>query len=258
MSTLGDFPGTPALYLNANNVDGLDNALVAHGGDVSAWYAEGSAGLEDFTPVGATEGAKLRANPYLKKSGAETCVSFDGVFNQMVSDGSAGLLNFFHTTGVFDLFIVHRRRSAGDSRRLFGCSGGGTQKGIQILQQFGAPGTDGNLSVVIGNETTDIVTATPTLTAPLGAPTLTLVRGTGTNLRVTKDFYLWQQTAFTGALASGDGYGDYCLGSVSEAMVSPNLFEGDLFILCAYSSNLTISQLLAWRAAAETQLEVEL
>lgn len=258
MTTISDFPGTPALYLNADNVDGLDNELIAHGGDVSAWKTEGSAGLADFTAVGADEPTKLRANPYMKKSATEQSVAFDGVFNQLTSVGSAGLLNFIHTTGVFDLFLVHRRRAGGNERRLFGCSGGSGQKGIQVLQQMGAVGTDGNLQVVIGNNAGLLVTATSTLRADLGKPTLILIRGDGTRLRITKNFYYWQNTTFTGSLATGNANGDYCLGSIATSQATPNLFEGDHFIVCAYDTNLSLSNLVAWKAAAEAQLGVEL
>jgi len=258
MSTIANFPGSPALFLNANNVDGLDNELLVHGADVSAWFAEGSALLADFTPVGADEPTKLRANPYMKKSSTEQSVAFDGVFNQLTSIGSASLLNFIHTTGVFDLFLVHRRRAGGNERRLFGCSGGSAQKGLQVLQQAGAVGTDGNLSVTIGNNAGLIVSFDTTLQAELGVPTMVLIRGDGTRIRVTKNFYLWQSKTFTGSLATGDAFADYHLGSTGDAMTTPSLFEGDKFIVALYSTNFTLPNLVLWKAAAEAQLGVTL
>lgn len=254
MTTLSNWPGTPAMYLNANNIDGEDNLLVAHGDDVSSWKVEGSAALDDFLPVGATEAVRLRANPYLKKSNVETSVAFDGVYNQLTSDGSASKLNFIHTTGVFDLLFVARRRASGSARRIFGCSGGSGQKGLQLLQQTGAAGTDGNLEVTIGNNAGLLVSADFAIEFELAKPTFFLLRGDGTRLRLTKNFYRWENVDFTGALGTGDAYGDYGLGSALPTTLTPNLFEGDLFLMVLYSSNLTLPQLLAARAEAESQV----
>lgn len=257
MSTIASYPGTPALFLNANNVDGLNNELVAHGADVASWFAEGSGACAEFLPVGATEVAKQRANPFLKLGATEKAVSFDGVFDQLVSAGSASKLNFFHTTGIFDLLIVLRRRSGGNPRRIFGCSGGSAQKGIQVFQQDSG-GIDGCVSVTLGNNAGLIVSFDSELLLPLGVPKLLLVRGDGTRVRVTTDFYAWQSKTFTGAVGTGNAFADYHIGSIDDAMVTPNLYEGDQMILAAYSSNLTLAQLVAFKTAAEAEQGVTL
>lgn len=258
MSTIGNFPGTPDLYINADNVDGFDNELISHGTNIATWKAEGSAGCADFQAVGTDEPTRVRANPLMKKTATQLEVSFDGVFDQLVSPGSGSKLDFIHTAGVFDLLMVFRRRSGGNGRRLFGCSGGAAQNGLQVLQQIDALGppvtSDGCLSTVIGNNASTLVSFDSTFKTPLGAWCFVLIRGDGTQIRVTRDFYYWVSKAFTGALGTGHAFADYHVGSIADAMVTPNLWEGGMRILSLNSTPLTTSQLIAWKAEAERQV----
>ena len=256
MSTFSAWPGTPVAYWNANNVDGYDNARIPHAGDVSSWKIEGSGGLADWTAVGVDEPTRVRANPYMKKSALEQSVAFDGVFDQFVSIGSASLLNFIHTTGVFDFYFVVRRRSGANPRRLFGCSGGTAQRGLQVYQQFGVAGVDGAISITIGNNAGLIISFDTTFVPPIGAPALFLLRGDGAQLRLTRNFYYWQNKAFTGAVGSGNAFADYTLGSEAQTEVTPNLFEGDAFLGAIYNRNTTSAEQGAIRTLVEAQIGV--
>jgi len=230
---LVSFPTGALVLLTSDNVDGSDNSTLAMAGDVTAWVNEGDAAVADF------EVQSVRARPYMKKSRYEKAVAFDGQFSLLRSVGSKTPLGFIHSTGVFDVVLCFRRRNTPSvlERRIFGGAEG--QKGLAVLHN-----DDGKLWVILGNGSTNIANLVCTDTVlPLGRPYKVLIRGTGTQLKVSHDFTTFETQAFGAALGSGDSHYDYCVGACNPSQAPPNLAEGDFQCVAVYDRNLTTDEL---------------
>lgn len=258
MSTLADFPPNPVIFLDASNIDDENNALVSHGIDVSTWANQGSFNADFVADETSVPTSPNISKPYLKKSATEAAVNFDGVTDFLTCPGSATACADIHRTAIFDLMFCLRRRgglvNTGAEKTLFGGAINGVGLSIYIDE------TAHTLHIRLNNGAifnADFVTRFDVGNLPLGQPVFILVRGTGTSIKVTQDFYNWQTVALTGSLgtAAAAQY-DYSIGSVSPSagIISHGPYEGDVFKaalwLPATAGGLaTTNQLVAAKAA---------
>ncbi len=202
----------------------------SNGDKISTWANSGT--IADF--VQATDAYK----PMLLKNVNENAISFDGIFDVMTSPGSATETGFVMSTGVFDLVLALRRTNnlTAQERRICGnCEG---QAGISVLLNG-----DGNLWVILGNGSGLISNFVTTVNVPLGEPTKILVRGDGTQIRVSTDFSTFEDQAFAAALGSGDAFYDFTVGGSNPSQTTPRTFEGDMYEVILYDRNLSGAEL---------------
>jgi len=233
---LPPLPTGPIVALLANNIDGSNNTTLANGALIPTWKNLGSATVADF--VQATDDQK----PSMRKAGEEQASTFDGVFDLMTSPGSKTSLNFIHKTGVFDVILVVRRtnNSVSNERRLFGgCEG---QAGLAVLL-LTPSATEGAIWIILGGGAGLITNFQTTIVTPLGTPYKVLVRGDGTQTRVSHDFSTFQSQAFAAALGTTDSFYDYSIGAANPSQTTPLTFAGEIFDVLVYDRNLSPAEL---------------
>jgi hypothetical protein len=245
------FPGKGLkLLLNANNVDGARNVLLDHGDSVPSWKTQGDGSVADFTQ------SVPRWRPVLKKpttaQGDVAAVSFDGVFNTLLSAGSSSALAFVHQTGVFSLVLALRRRggTVSNPRRVFGNEIG---KGLILLHDD----TDHTENGWFASLTTDGGTTTlhTDLVPPLGAWSKVLIQGDGVNLSISTDFYSFLSTPITGLPGTGSAGADYSVGCANPtpAATTAPPCDDDLGVVALYNRVLALDERLTIRADMTAQ-----
>lgn len=244
---LPPLPAGPIVALLANNIDGSNNATLADGALIPTWKNLGSPTVADF--VQATEDKK----PSMRKAGGEQAATFDGVFDLMTSPGSKSALSFIHNTGVFDVILVVRRtnNSITNERRLFGGSEG--QAGLAVLL-LTAASNEGAIWVILGNGAGLLNNFQTTIITPLGTPYKVLVRGDGTQVRVSHDFTTFQSQSFAAGLGSGDSFYDYSIGGCNPSQTTPLTFAGEVFNVLVYNRNLSPAELSQVTAFFDAQI----
>lgn len=212
MSALGTWPVNPFVFISAENVDGVDNAIIQHGADVVSWANEGSMGI-DFTPTGLLANT---ATPLMKKSALDKAVSFDGVSDVMTALGSAAAVGTM-IASPFDLVLFIRRKggSMGASRILLGTKNRGFS--LWLTNYVAGVSVEGGLQFKINNGSTNVIDITTQFTTPLGEVSAIFIRFTGTKIRITRDFYHWEEQDVVGSLLTGAAGNDLCVGSYTPA-----------------------------------------
>ncbi len=265
MATITDFPVGPVVFVNANNVDGVSNDIAVHGSSIPTWYEQGNSGINWAATENSGDGTNStieRGSPLLKSDDNEESVSFDGSYSILTAPGSAATLGFFHQTGVFDLLIVIRRRAISPEysgtpglpkRRIFGGSdGNGNGLIISLTDSFVEDGDVGALLTGPDGIIADIAT---TVTTEFATPSKIMIRGTGSELKISNDFYRWQSTTYaTSPGGVADAQFDYSIGGAKPLQVYPLLFEGDYVLIAAWNRNLSTAELTQIRASLEEQI----
>lgn len=224
-------PTGPIIALRASDLSGSNGDLI------TSWTNGGT--IAAFTQA---DGVK---KPLLKKNASEQAVSFDGVFDLVTSASSAAATGFMHSTGVFDLVVVLRRTAptTGFERRILGnCEG---QQGLALLFST----TEGKYWIIMGNGSgliTNLVTTTAS--APMGEPVKLLVRGDGTQVRVSADFSTFEDQAFGAALGTGDAFYDFSVGGSNPSQTTPRTLAADVYMVLLYDRNLSAGELTAVQA----------
>jgi hypothetical protein len=238
MTALADWPPGPKVFLDSADVDGVNNALIAHRNDVYTWKNQGSA-ANDFAQTSAPK------RPLMKKAtGATPEVAFDGRSDALVLAASAASLAFITATGVFDIAIVMRRRGGANagSRYIFGAY----PKGLAMVLTANVLNTslEGAASFEMTNGVTDLVTLKSKLQFPIGQVTPIFIRGTGTQFQVTRDFWNWETQTYLASPIAGDASTDYAIGT-NAGLVGTEVFFGefDLHTFAVWDRNLTASEL---------------
>lgn len=235
-------PALPAgaiISLQASEISGANMA------DVSSWDNGGT--IADFTQASAIAYPKLLVNS------DERAVNFDGVFDLLTSTGSAAATGFVMSTGVFDLILCLRRTNTtvGQERRICGnCEG---QAGLFVGFNTDA-NTDGTFWVILGNGSGLINNYRTTARAPLGEPYKILIRGDGTQLRVSEDFSTFEDQAFGAALGAGSAFYDFSVGGANPSQTTPRTLEADVFDVFLYDRNLNAAELAAVQANLVAQV----
>jgi hypothetical protein len=246
-------PPSGALFqLDACSVDAASNAYRASGDALRVWKDGGASSPADLITASVYE------RPHLKIDSAsgESSVAFDGVDDRLTFPTSASRFAAIHTMGVFDLFLGLRPRGAG-TRSLFGCmTGTSTAKGLAVNIN-----ADGKLVIALGNGSAEIIfsNAAFELVVPKFIPSMLLIRGDGTNLKVSQNLFDFESAAFAGALGAGDAVADYVIGasSGSQATITGSangMFQGDLFWASLYTSNLGASNLATMRSCLRSRV----
>ncbi len=233
--------------VDAINVDGQSNAFRNNGDRLTFCYDGASSG----SPAVLTTAVKAD-RPWLKTNADETSIAFAGINQMFTIPASLTSFNFIHQLGVFDLFLAWRNRglssisqgvvNTGESTRsIFGNVGGDTDKGIEVNIVH-----DGTINIALGNATPSyacIVSSVET-TFPNLVPAMLLVRGTGTQIQLSRNFFDFEKFDITGPLASGNATALYTLGTSGVTRQRPAaMLEGDLFWASLYSTNLNQSDL---------------
>lgn len=232
-------PSGPIIALEAADVAGANMA------DVTTWDNTGT--IADFTQAAAISYPKLLVNS------AERAVNFDGVFDLLTSAGSAAATGFVMSTGVFDLILCLRRTNTtvGQERRICGnCEG---QAGLFVAFNTDA-NTDGTFWIILSNGVGLLTNYRSTARAPLGEPYKVLIRGDGTQLRISTNFSTFEDTAFAAALGSGDAFYDWSLGGANPSQTTPKTLEADVYAHYLYNRNLSVSELAAVQARLTAQV----
>jgi hypothetical protein len=232
-----NWPSGYIVRLNGEDIDGQGNELVSHGSDAYLWHNSGSFATS-FTR------ASVAGTPLIKKLSGSSVVSFDGRSDILQCAGSAAALAFIHTTGIFDLAIVMRRMATRSSGvRILGTEG----KGLGLYSSVYNAGVtiEGGFQLFLNNGSIPITTlATQRVNAPIGAVSSLFVRGTGTKIRCTQNFWDWEEQTFLGALGSGSAAHDYAIGSTGGNPGDPDDFACvDVFDLLLWSAPLSDSDL---------------
>ncbi len=241
MSVLADWPTTPVVFLDSENVDGEDNELIPHRSDVYSWKNQGSIAV-DFTEPGL-----VPQRPLIKKqTGAVPEVSFDGRSDYLTLSTSATSLGFIHATGVFDIAMVLRRRGGanGGERRIFGAE----PKGLSMVFTTEVIGTssEGGVRFFFRNNAGDPISnlVTKGFTFPIGEVCVLFVRGDGTRLRVTRDFWNWESQTFLNPLGTGVASADYAVGAAGGVIgTEVILSEIDLLTFAIWNRNVTLTEI---------------
>jgi hypothetical protein len=221
-------PSGAILQLSAWNYDGANNSGKANGVAVSTWVKiQGTA--SDFAASAES------VEPHLKTaSGESPAILFDGVADYITGANTQTTLSFLHETGVFDMFVVVRRL-AGSTGYPFGNTAQSTEKGFFTI--FDA---SGNLRVLLcrGESSVFIVDKTTTLAAAVGVPTKFHIRGTGTQVRISKDFSTYQTGNYTAAVIAGAATNTFQLGGIIPSL----LVNADFYEFFVYDRNLTADE----------------
>lgn len=228
-------PSGAIIALTAADISGNNMDAVA------SWNNTGT--IADF------EQGVTYAIPKLLKNSAEQAVNFDGVFDLLTSPGSAADTGFVMSTGVFDLVLCLRRNNCitVDSRRVCGNAEG--QAGIAVL--FNG---DNDVWVLLGNGSGLINNFTTTITPALGQPMKLLIRGDGTQLRVSTDFSTFEDQAFGAAFGTGSAFYDWSIGGSNPSQTTPKTMEADIFSHYLYDRNLSVAELAAIQANLVAQV----
>jgi len=233
---LSDLPVVPLVFLSADAIDGVSNALLHHGDQLIEWKNQGSA-VADFTVSGGA--------PLLKSISREQVVAFDGVADTLTAVGTKSVLSFLHTVGVFDLYLLFRRRGGSiESATRFILGSGTTGLSVKLTGYFDPPSQptreEGEIKADLVANTGVLASVQTTYLTPPGEYVKVLVRGTGTALGVSLDGYHFTEVAFGNPLGAGDAQRDYTLGSDgSAAPTIDTLAEIDLRSLVLFNSNLS-------------------
>lgn len=213
------------------NIDGESNARRSHGDTVKYWKNGGSA-ANDATPVLGT----IYSRPLLKKNDDEQSVALDGIIDGLLIPSSDADFKFIHETAIFDLYLCFRLRQY--NKPLFGCTTqSSTGKGLSIFV-----GSDGALTISIGNGTSNVVLAQSyEMRLPLFEPTKLLVRGTGAAIKVSQNFFDFETAAISNPLPTGNAVSTYVIGE--RLTTDTVLAHADFFWLSLYNSNLNQASL---------------
>ncbi len=240
MSTLADWPSGPVVFLDAENVDGDNNAIIPHRGDIYSWKNQGSIGV-DFTEAGLVPQRALMK----KRAGFNPEVSFDGRSDYIKLPGSATSLKFIHETGIFDLALVLRRRGGANAgeRRIFGSE----PKGLAMAFTEYELGTsiEGGVRFFLTNGVATMSNLiAKSFAFPIGEVSVLWVRGDGTQLRVTRDFWNWESQTYLVSPISGLGSIDYAIGTSAGVTGTETIYgEFDLLTFALWSRNVTSTEI---------------
>lgn len=227
--------------LDAYNCDGADNAYRSNGDALRTWFDGGVSSPPILTTASIYERPHFKSDP----SSGENCVAFDGIDDRLTFPSSDSTFAFIHQTGVFDLFISLRRRGA-SQRSIFGnMTNTANDKGMAVSIDG-----SGKIVVAIGNGSSPVILSNAAfeLQLPFFTPTKLLVRGDGSKLYVSQNFYAedFESSAFTGSLGSGNAARTFTAGasSASEGPGANTMLQSDLFWLSLYNRNLNANELL--------------
>lgn len=220
---------------------GAERIAGANGDYVSTWYNGVSGG-----PNAVAAAPSSFYAPGLKlASGQPACVQFDGVQDRLVLTGSAATLAFIHTTGLYDIFLVTRRRNNGIDAVPFANTNTTADKGLYFAF------TDTGVQWVIcagGSATVNHTVAYP---ATIGQVKKFQFRGDGSNSKISADLSTFDTKAFTAALGSGNASADYELGSdrfgASLGEGGSEFYDGDIHCLLIYNRNLSAAEVATVR-----------
>ncbi len=231
------WPETPLIALTGENIDGENNVLVETGSDGYSWKNSGS------IATAFTRGT-VAATPLIKKVEGSSVVSFDGRDDLLTCVGSATPLGFIHTTGVFDIAVVFRRMATRSAvARFFGTEG----KGLGVyLTTDSLTTVEGGYEFILNNGTIPISTLiTQEQVAPIGEVSALFIRGDGTQLKVTRNFWDYEAQTFLGALGTGAAANDYAIGATGgiSGPTPDNFSCVDIFDFLVWNRNLTVAEL---------------
>lgn len=221
-------PTGAIIALHSHQITGIN------GDKLTTWTNNGT--IANFTQ--ATDAAK----PLLLKNSNENAVHFDGEFDIMTSTGSAATTGFVMSTGVFDLILSLRRTNStqGQERRVVGnCEG---QAGLFVGLNTEA-NTEGTFWIILGNGSGLLINYRTTAFAPLGAPMKILIRGDGSQLRISTNFSTFEDVAFGAGLGAGSAFYDFSVGGANPSQTTPKTFEGDMYEVLLYDRNLSAGEL---------------
>lgn len=241
--------GDHLMRLDSRNIDGNNNAGLVNGARVATWKNLGNSGADFTEATTIAQSGVTNAKGYLKLDANEQSIGFDGAFSALASLASKTAYNFIHQTGVFDLFLVFRRRgtetlgSAVDKPRLWGCDDafGATAKGL-----FVGHNASGNIWVLLGGNAgvVNVNFTTSSAAFPIGTPYKVLVRGTGTQIQISHDFSTFETSNYANAFGTGDASNDYYVGACGPTSVfNQKMAQGDVFNALLYRRNLTAYEL---------------
>ncbi len=254
MTIPAGYPATPTIFIHGGNVDGFNNDIIQHGEDVPDWANEGSV-TTGFTVASAATNPLTRV-PLMKKSDSEACVAFDGVSDVLTCSGSASSVGFIHTTGIFDLLLVLRRKGGAKDglKQIWGNEGKGM---LVALSEYDSQNStiDSGIHVYINNGSALISNLPTVIPTPVGEKMFVFIRGTGTKLRVTKDFYHWTEQTFLLPLTTGDAAADTSIGAGGVVSGTTRCFDGDVFVAGLWARNITAAEIVTLRGVLETLLE---
>lgn len=251
------------LLLNVNDVDGVGNALLEDGFDVTKWVATG---VNPFKIVNTTYGY-TRRKPKFKSSSQEKAVAFDGVYNLLTSPGSGTALNFLHQTGVFDCLLVFRRvaPSIGSAtRNILGNAGAASPSNGLLVQTLGGGATEGQIRIALrsGGGLAAFIDSSTAIRPVIGAPFVLLIRGTGTELQISHDFMNFESSAISGLNGASVATEDWSVGgNFSTEGATLSCFGGDFLSSSAVAianRNWTDTELASIKADLEAELGTDL
>jgi hypothetical protein len=241
---------SPVFQLDAYNCDGANNLYRANGAQLRTWFDGGASSPPVLTSASVYERPHFKADA----ASGENCVAFDGIDDRLTFPSSDVSFAFIHTTGIFDLFVGLRMRGTA-TRSVFGnMTNTATDKGMSLnLDGTGKP------TIAIGNGAASIifVNATFELQLPKFTPSKLLIRGDGSKLYVSSNFYAedFESAAFTGSLGSGNAARTFTIGSSSaaEAPSGNTMLQSDLFFASLYNRNLNAAELLTMSQAIRSR-----
>ncbi len=242
MSQLIDWPTGPKVFIDSENVDGSDNELIPHRSDIYSWKNQGSIAV-DFTEAGLVPQRALMK----KQAGSVPEVSFDGRSDVIKLVGSATSLAFIHATGIFDIAIVLRRRGGANAgeRRVFGAEPKGLAMAFTTYDL--GDSIEGGVRFFFTNGVatmSDLIAKS--FAFPIGEVSVLFIRGTGTALRVTRDFWNWESQTFLNAPIVGVGSADYAIGTASNVVGTEVIYaEFDLLTFAVWDRNVTAAEIQA-------------
>lgn len=240
-----EIPNPPSLwtaYLDGADIDKQANSTFTNLDPLATWSSLSA--VTDFTNGTVAGNARINTT--------EGSASFSGINDFVTSVGGAASFTFMHNTGIFDALVTVRRRGtslAGAPRRIFGNAA--SNKGITVSNDEA-----GHFVVNLYNGSSDIAAfTTTTAVAPIGVPTSVLIRGDGTNIKVSTDFVTFADTkAFTGAGPAGGSATDMAVGaSGTGETAGVHRYDGDIGQLVVWPAILNASQMLQAKAYADAR-----